>query len=267
MPVQISTIKTDAFEMDYIRFGAGKTPFVILPGLSVQSVMGAAELIAKDYGQLAEACTVYVFDRRRELPDAYAVHEMAMDTAAAFRALGLEHINLFGASQGGMIAMELTIAFPQLVDKLVLGSTSACIGEGQYRIIEDWICLAKEKNAEELYLTFGEAVYPQQTFEQFRGLLIEAAKTVTKADLERFVVLAGGMRGFDISDQLGKINCPVLVIGAKDDRVLGADAAETIGKYLTHSSDLEMHLYEGYGHAAYDTAPDYKERIRRFLLK
>lgn len=29
--------------------------------------------------------------------------------------------------------------------------------------------------------------------------------------------------------------------------------------------DLELHMYDGYGHAAYVFAPDYKERLLRFF--
>ena len=41
--IQIETIKTESFTMDYFKFGHGKEVFVILPGLSLQSVMIFAE--------------------------------------------------------------------------------------------------------------------------------------------------------------------------------------------------------------------------------
>jgi hypothetical protein len=53
-----------------------------------------------------------------------------------------------------------------------------------------------------------------------------------------------------------------LVLGAKDDRVLGAEASEEIFRLLPERSDSGLYLYEpGFGHAAFDTAPDYKERL------
>ncbi|MBR4164494.1 MAG: alpha/beta hydrolase, partial [Solobacterium sp.] len=93
----------------------------------------------------------------------------------------------------------------------------------------------------------------------------EAAKTVTDEDLNRFIILAEGMKGFDITGDLKKIICPVLVIGSKDDRVVGADASAKIISDLNPEYSPVLYMYEGYGHAAYDTAPDYKERIFRFL--
>ena len=42
----------------------------------------------------------------------------------------------------------------------------------------------------------------------------------------------------------------------KDDKVLGPQASVLISEHIPHS---ELFMYEGYGHAAYDTAPDYRE--------
>ena len=93
------------------------------------------------------------------------------------------------------------------------------------------------------------------------------AETVTAEDLKRFVILAKGAENFDITDDLEKIICPVLLLGSADDRVLGAYASEQIVEILNKRPDFEMYMYDGYGHAAYDTAPDYKERMLRFLTK
>ena len=251
--------------MDYFRFGRGEKTLVILPGLSVQSVMGSAEAVAEAYHLLTDDFTIYLFDRRNELPASYSIHEMARDTAEALHVLGLEDVCLFGTSQGGMIAMDISIENPALVQKLVLGSTSACVTEANYRTVEEWIRLAKAGNAKDLYLAFGEALYPQDVFEQSREFLVEAAKTVTNEELNRFVILTEGMKDFDVADDLSKISCPVLAISSSDDQVLGADAIEQIAEHLNEHSDFELYMYDGYGHAAYDTAPDYKERILHFL--
>ena len=87
MAITIETVNLPDFSMDYFRFGKGERTFVILPGLSVQSVMGAAEAIAAEYRPLTEDYTVYVFDRRKELPPVYTVADMARDTATAMEAL------------------------------------------------------------------------------------------------------------------------------------------------------------------------------------
>ena len=263
---KIDTVKTDDFTMSFFKFGHGEKTLVILPGLSVQSVMGSAEAIEEAYKALTDAFTIYVFDRREELPASYSIYDMAQDTAEAFQALNLQHVSLFGASQGGMIAMEIAVNHPELVEKMVLGSTSAQISDERFQVVEEWIRLAEDSDAEDLYQAFGEAVYPKDVYEQIRELLADAANTVSLEELERFTVLAKAMKGFDIRRDLEKITCPVLVIGDSEDGVLGVEAVETIAKYLGDKPGFEVFMYHGYGHAAYDTAPDYKERILHFLV-
>ena len=266
MTIPVETVTTDSFSMDYIRFGHGKGTLVILPGLSVQSVMGSADAVAQAYSVMTDDFTVWLFDRRKDLPETYTIADMAADTAAAFRALGLEDACVFGASQGGMIAMEMAIRHPELVKKLVLGSTAASVTEERLPAVGEWIRLAEAGDAEGLYLAFGEALYPREMFEQSKGLLLDAAATVTAADLRRFIILAKGMEGFDVTEELRKIACPVLVIGSSDDRVLGGDAAPQIAQRLEGRPDCRLLMYDGYGHAAYDTAPDYRERMLEFLV-
>ena len=265
MGILIETVKTERFSMDFFRFGAGEKTLVILPGLSVQSVMGAADAIAAAYQSLTDRYTIYVFDRRADLPDPYSVHDMARDTAEAFQALGLEKVCVFGASQGGMIALVLAIEHPELVGRMVLGSSSAHVREEQYRVIEEWIRLAKAGDREGLYLAFGEEIYPPSVFEQYRETLIAAAGTVTGRDLQRFVILAEGMKGFNVVSELDRIQCPVLAIGVFEDSVLDSDATMEIAEKLDNRPDFRLYLYTGYGHAAFDTAPDYRQRILAFF--
>ena len=265
--IRIETVAADDFTMDYFRFGHGDQTLVILPGLSVESVMKFAGAVADAYAPMARDFTVCVFDRRKELPPSYTIGEMAEDTAAAVRALGLDRVCLFGASQGGMIAMCIAIEQPDLVSRLILGSTSSHVTDEQFRVIDGWIQLAKAGRTEDLYLAFGEAIYPQQVFEQAKVLLTESARGVTEEDLSRFAILAEGIRGFDVTDQLGKISCPVLVIGSLDDHVLGGEASGKIAEQLKGRADCELYMYDGYGHAVYDLAPDYKERMLDFLTR
>lgn len=265
MNVWIDTVKTDVCSMDYLRFGAGDRTLVILLGLSVQRVAQFAQMTALRYAALAKAFTVYILDRRSELPNPYPVAEMAEDTAAALRALGLRDVCLFGASQGGMIAMTLAIRYPELVQRLALGSTSARVTEEQFQAIGNWIELARRKDREGLYLDFGAKLYPPGVAQVYRSSLIAAARTVTDEELARFIILAEGSRGFDVTEQLHRLQCPVFVIGVADDAVLDGAASEEIAERLRGQTDCRLFMYRGFGHAAFDVAPDYQARLLDFF--
>ena len=121
----------------------------------------------------------------------------------------------------------------------------------RWRPLENWLALAKAGKAGELYLAFGGILYPPDVFESLRDAFLQAAKTVTPRELERFVLLAEAVRGFDASAALGHVSCPTLVVGSRDDLVFGADAAAEIAAGIPGAG---LHLYDGCGHALYDTA-------------
>ncbi len=47
--------------------------------------------------------------------------------------------------------------------------------------------------------------------------------------------------------------------------VLGADATMEIAQALDERKDFRLYMYTGYGRAAFDTAPDYRQRLAGFF--
>ncbi|SEM36725.1 Pimeloyl-ACP methyl ester carboxylesterase [Butyrivibrio sp. ob235] len=265
--ININTVKASDFSMDYFKFGAGPRNMVILPGLSVQSVMGSADAVADAFTMAVNDFTVYTIDRRKELPPEYSVYDMARDTAEVIKQLGLSDIYLFGASQGGMIAMTIAIEYPELVKKLALASTSSHVTDEQFESLNKWIELAKKGDKEGLYLCFGKMVYPSAVFEQFRDYFINSAKTVTDDELRRFIIIANGAQNFNITDKLKEIRCPVMTTGTFEDEVLDSDATMEIAEQLDEEHEFKLYMYTGLGHASFDTAPDYKKRVYDFFME
>lgn len=80
-------------------------------------------------------------------------------------------------------------------------------------------------------------------------------------DLNRFIILAQSILEFNISDQLTMIKCPTLVIGGRQDKVLGIEGTLQIIDQI----HAQSYIYDNYGHALYLEAKDFNHRIRRFL--
>ena len=245
----IYTVKTDGFEMRYIKFGKGGKNLVVIPGLSVKSVLLSEEQIVSAYSPFENEYTVYLFDRRLNMPENYTVYGMANDTAAVMTALGLEDVCLFGVSQGGMIAQCIAVDHPALVSKLVLGSTAARAAGGGIKA-----------DARE----FLNALYADEFISKLG--IAEALSNVEITDDEekRFKITSKAADGFDLTDKLSRIKCPVLVIGASNDRIIPSSASAELAE-LTGG---ELYMYGApYGHAVYDEAPDYKARVLEFLKR
>lgn len=263
MSTEIKTVKTAGFEMKYFCFGTGRKTMVIIPGLSLISVMTSAPAIEAAYAVFGEEYTVCVFDRRSDLPGTYTVADMAEDTAAAMKALGISGAFLFGTSQGGMIAQIIAAEHPELVKKMVLGSTAARMDDAAGRGLEKWRSLAESGKTEELVMMFAQDVYSEDYMNRYKDAFKGLAGMVTEEDLRRFSILVAGTEGLNVYDSLDRIKCPVLAVGDRDDRIFGAKGTVDIAEKL----GCEMYLYEGYGHAVYDEAPDYRSRIFEFFEK
>lgn len=258
----VRTVSVGDTEMDYAVFGSGKQCFVILPGISVHSVMGSADAIAEAYQAFSEAYTVYVFDRVKDIKSGYTVRDMAEDTAVAMQALNLTEANVFGASQGGMIALCLAIDHPEMVHKMILGSTLAKANDTCRQVAEEWIQLAKAKDEEDLLAGFADKVYSEATLKAYREALISSNRGISDEEYQRFISLAEACVSFDCYDELSAIQCPVLVLGSEGDQVVTAEGSKQISEAL----GCEIHLYDdSYGHGVYDEASDYKQRCIDFL--
>ena len=247
--------------MNYLKFGTGDKTLVMLPGLSVKSVLLMGDAVKNAFRAYDKDFTIYLIDRREDVPPVYTVADMARDTAEKMKELGLKDVCLFGASQGGMMAMLITAWYPELVHKLVLGSTAAKISDLGNSVIGGWVSLAEKRDGEALYLDFLKKVYPAYLFDQFKDIFIATGKSVTEEEFSRFIIIAKGAVDFDAKSELDKIKCPVLVVGSEDDAVLGSAASYDIARRL----GCRIHMYKDYGHDCYDTAPDFRDRMFKFF--
>ena len=260
----VKTVEFDGKQMDYIVFGnKDGNKLVILPGLSLKSVMGSAEAIVNAYSLLAKDHEIYLFDHIREEPENYTIEDMAKDTLKAFDLLRLTHVDLMGVSMGGMIAQTIALEKTEYIDSLILCSTSSNVKDLNHSTFETWKKLAEEKDVNALMDSFGEKVYSPDFYTKYKDIIIASGKDTTESDYHNFLTSLNAILSFDVYDQLEQIKCPVLVIGAGEDRVLGVQSSLDIVEKL----NCQYFIYEGYGHGVYDEAADYLTHIKEFLDK
>ena len=248
-------------EIDYITFGKGAKPLVMIQGLSTRSIKGSAAGLAYMYRMFAKEYKVYLFDRRPEIFEGITISDLASDVAAAMDALKLEKADVFGVSQGGMIAQYLAIKRPDLVNKLVLAVTAARNNETMTSVIENWISLTEQGRMKELVSDMAEKMYSPVYFRRYRPLMPLLTILQTPKDTNRFITLAKSCLTCNTYDDLDKIKCKTLVLGGAEDKVVGKGACEEIAEKLGCNS----HFYEGLGHAAYEEAGDFNKRVYNFL--
>ena len=258
----VKTVTIGGTEMDYLHFGnENGEKLVILPGLALKSVTGSAEGIVFAYALLAKDYDVYLFDHIKEEPDGYTVADMARDTLAVFDTLGLTRVHLMGVSMGGMVAQRIAIDAPERVTSLILCSTAMNMTHSNREAFANWISFAEARNTPALMESFGETVYTPSFYAQYKDAIIASGEGAAERDFSNFLISVNAVLSFDVSDEIQKIACPVLVLGAEEDWALGVQASYD----LAHALRCESYIYEGYGHAVYDEAPDYLTHIKAFL--
>ena len=263
MELQTTTIQTKSAQCECAIFGNGKRPLVILPGIFTKSLMPFAQGVADRYQKFLDGYKIYLLDRPLNPPETCDAAFLAKAAAESLDALGVKGACVVGISAGGIAAQALAKSRPDLAAKLFLGSTCAKMTDTAAAIIEGWARLAEEEKLSELNQAFAQAVYTPSFYERYKDAILSSLDGATSADLKRFCGLARATLDFDATDILPKIKCPVLAVGAGLDKIFGADAAPQIARLAGTSA--RSYIYQNYGHAVYDEAPDYVDRIYEFF--
>ena len=254
-------LTANGMQFDYIRFGSGKRTLIMIQGLNTRGIKGAALSLAYMYRIFAKEYTVYLFDRRPVVYDGITVRDMAADIASAMDALGLKNADVFGTSQGGMIAQYLAIDRPDLVRRLVLAVTLSRNNDTVKQVVGDWIEMAERGDMKRFVLDMAEKMYSETYVKKYRPLMPLLTILQKPKDVKRFVILAKSCLTCDTYDILDKIKCPTLVIGGKQDKVVSGVASEEIAEKL----GCALHMYDHLGHAAYEEAQDFNQMVYDFL--
>lgn len=262
--VAIQTISTTSAKVECACFGRGKRPLVILPGLSIKSLMPLAGAVAERYKKFLDDYEIFLMERPTEPPSDCDSSFLARAAIEALDALGVKGACVVGISAGGIAAQALAASRPDLVAKLFLGSTTANT-KGAAALIGNWAKLAQEGKAAELGQAFAQAVYSQDFYQKYKDAILASLDGATCAELKRFAIFARAVLNFDGSSLLPKIKCPILAVGAGLDKIFGADAAPQITSLAGNSAS--SYVYQNYGHAVYDEAEDYPDRILAFFAE
>lgn len=254
--LQLSTM-----EIDYITFGKGEKPLVMIQGLNTRGLGGGAVLLAYMYRKFAKEYKVYLFDRRPNLFEGITVRDFAQDIAEAMDALGIKNADVFGVSQGGMIAQYLAIDRPDLVGKLVLAVTLCRNNATVESAIQGWISMTEQGDMRGLIRDMAEKMYSEAYVKRYRPFLPLLTMLQKPKNTKRFIELAKSCLTCDTYEELDKIQSPVFLIGGRKDKIVGETAMEEMAQKL----NCPLFLYENLGHAAYEEAKDFNQKVYDFF--
>ena len=255
----------------YETFGdPDDTPIVLIMGLATQMIAWHEEFCEqladrgfqvvrfdnRDIGRSTHfdfrPPTVLEMVRRRVRPDQYSLSDMAHDTAALLRELGVAPAHVVGASMGGMIGQVLAAEHPEVVRSLVsIMSTTGSRWHGQpalsvYRYLLTPLPRDRDgyiQRSAEVFGLVGSTGFDrdEQYIRERAGRAYDRGYDVRAGGRQLGAIVASG----DRTRMLRRIKAPTLVIHGTVDKMIRPSGGRATAKAIPGARLL---MIEGMGH-------------------
>jgi pimeloyl-ACP methyl ester carboxylesterase len=198
------------------------------------------------------------------------IEEMASDAVTFIRALGLDQVDLFGFSMGGMIAQVIAQQQPRLVRKMIIAGTGPAGGEGIEKVtrisyLDTARGLLTRRDPKE-FLFFTRTPNGREAAKEFLARLEERTNDRDKA------ISVGSFRaqlkaihrwGQQQPADLASIRQPVLVVNGESDKMVPTKNSVELDRRLPNS---QLVLYPDAGHGGvFQFHEDFVKRALEFL--
>jgi pimeloyl-ACP methyl ester carboxylesterase len=261
--------KVGEINMYYQIHGEGE-PLVLIQGLGADLggwALYQTPVFSKQY-------QVIVFDTRgvgrtdaKDKP--FSIGIAADDTAGLLDALNIERAHILGMSQGGMIAQELALKYPQRIKSLILAATTARSSALSSYVIDTWVRMVQEGISQEtvirdtLVWLFTDRFFQNPELVQ---LAVDNMLNDPYTDLRKSIVQQVGNREeFDNMDRISQITAPTLVLVGNEDILLPVKLSEEL---VARIPNAELVILDGGGHGFSLEIPDkFNKAVLEFLAK
>jgi pimeloyl-ACP methyl ester carboxylesterase len=263
-------VEANGIRYAYRRFGtAGTVPLLFL-GYFNSNMDGWDPAVTND---LAADHEVILFDNAGvgasggKTP--YTVVEMTHHCVAFCRALGLKAIHVVGFSLGGMIAQQVALDHPHLVQRLILLGTGPRGGEGM-----TFTELSAEEQADPVAFLLGAFFSPSEASQAAGREYVKRLES-RKADRDRPVSRASAVAQLAAIREWGTIpptgryatlkdiTHPTLIVHGNKDIVVPPINAFILAKHLPNA---QLVMYSDSSHGAqYQHAKVFLEHVKLFL--
>jgi pimeloyl-ACP methyl ester carboxylesterase len=198
------------------------------------------------------------------------IQEMARDAVTFIGALGLDQVDLFGFSMGGMIAQVIAQQEPQLVRKLILAGTGPAGGEGIDKVTRiTYLDTARgllTRQDPKQFLFFTRTPNGRRAGKEFLARLQERTSDRDMAisvGAFRAQLKAIHQWGQQQPADLASIQQPVLTMNGESDRMVPSNNTVDLDRRLPNS---QLILYPDAGHGGvFQFHEDFVERALAFL--
>ena len=197
----------------------------------------------------------------------YTMTQMASDLAAVLDAAGVDDAHVVGASMGGMVAQQFALEYDRARSLTLMctspgGPEAVPVPEATRERLFD----VPEDYDERESRRYKMATAMTESFMTDNEALVERIidwRLESDAGDRALVWQNAAVEAFDVSDRLGEIRVPVLLLHGTADRVVPIENGELLAAGLP---DAEFVRFEGAPHLLFVEAADrVNEHLREFL--
>lgn len=192
----------------------GKPVLVLSNSLGTNLEMWAPQIEA-----LSERFHVLRYDTRGHgqsdvTPGPYSMAMLAADVIGLLDQLNIGRAHFCGLSMGGITGMQLALAYPERIERLVLCNTAAWIGPP-----ENWTARVEKVRAEGMEAIADAVVAKWLTpeFAQANPLVTQLREMLLATAPEGYAANCCAVRDSDLRGKIAQIKAPTLVIGGSGD--------------------------------------------------
>ncbi|MGY3723822.1 Pimeloyl-ACP methyl ester carboxylesterase [Granulicatella balaenopterae] len=236
-------------KMNYEVHGEGK-PLVILNGLMMSTK--SWEPFLEELTRYNQVILVDFLDQGQSerITDIEYSHDIHVDSLHdLLQFLELEKVSIFGVSYGGEVALQFALRYPNMTDKLLLFNTAAKTSYWFTELGNSWASALGDPLR--YYLAAIPSVYSPKFFDEHEEW-VEAHKEklvevfVDPMFIDSMKRLINSSQGYDVSNRLGDITAPTLIVASEYDHVTPYYEQKYLHKHIKNS---ELVYLPDSGHA------------------
>ncbi|QEH32390.1 AB hydrolase superfamily protein YvaM [Aquisphaera giovannonii] len=251
--VRRTQVRLGGERVEVVRLGRGE-PLVMVPGLA-----GSWRLLLPLARRLARRYEVITYGLRDEGVPGFGIGGLrsglwdigghADDVASLIDQLGLESPTVLGVSFGGVIALQAAVDHPRSVGALIVHGAEAkfhaTIGSKIARRVLERFPLPTDNRFVNQFFNLLHGAKPEP------GPLVDfVVERIWETDQSVMARRLAQLEGFDVSDQLWKVEAPTLVLAGAKDVIVPAARQRRLAEGI---AGARFEALEGAGHIGFLT--------------
>lgn len=173
---------------------------------------------------------------RSDAPEGpYRLEDLVADAVGVLDALGIERVWFVGLSMGGMVGQLFALTHPERLHGVALCATFSEFPAVAHAAWDERIETTRREGMESQVEPAMQRWFTAPFRERHPDVVDRVREMVRGASVDGYVGCCEAVRGLALSNRLGEIRLPTLVVAGQDDPGAGPDVARGLKAAITDS--------------------------------